>query len=646
MNVFQILREQIALDRVVSTNGSAKIRCVAPDHRDNDSSMHIYQDHVHCVACGFHGDVVDLWAAMHGFDRPVEAALDLAQAFGVSLPELSDEGRQSIAERREAEARHQSAAKASHRALERHGGVREWWSTRGFGHELRNRFLLGANKDGTEAVIPFWSGGRVLFLIRRKLQGEPRYIRASSEELPDGYKPLFIPGPLGCELFLVEGFIDALAVAATGRTAVAVGRTKMSVPQRGELQRIMSPESVIHILPDAHESGSEAARTWGREFFPQVKMCTAHYGEGATDIADFFARDGAEGTAEHLDRLMVGAKDMVDLETEVAASLEGTVRDKLAYTTENIVPLLAKISGDSLRDATADIVADSVEGLKKPWLNQGIKEEQGRLKAAYSQELYRRHQEDLQRCQEEYRTKIAEIQPEIDKLFSPGVLTRLRNTAATMHNVYGDREPLELAILVALGAQLAPLPNGRPLGASILLTAPPSRGKNHIIDAAVKPLPPEMIFSFEIASGQSLYYAADENPGFLKHTFAYPNEIEGAEQLWEFLRPMLSKGMAHKIVTAKDPKGNFVSREITVEGPVTIAIPTIRNKTDNQLQTRLLLAELPDYPGRVKEHSVAISEQLLPGAATVDYSRQEFLWQEGLRQLRRSEGRDRSDWRL
>src|SRR3712207_4953746 len=194
-------------------------------------------------------------------------------------------------------------------------------------------------------------------------------------------------------------------------------------------------------------------------------------------------------------------------------------------------------------------------------------------------------------------------------------------------HVYGDKEPLELALLVALGAQLEPLPNGRPLGASILLTAQAGRGKNHIVDAAVKPLPEEFYFAFEIASGQSLYYKADEDPEFLKHTFAYPNEIEGAEALWQFLRPMLSKGWAKKIVTAKDAGGNMTTRTIRVEGPVTIAIPTIRNKTDEQLQTRLLVAELPDYPGRVKRHA-AVSAQLLPDAAAADHSHEKRLWQE------------------
>jgi hypothetical protein len=151
------------------------------------------------------------------------------------------------------------------------------------------------------------------------------------------------------------------------------------------------------------------------------------------------------------------------------------------------------------------------------------------------EEFARQMQEEQERRRQEYQERIEEAQSEIDALLEPGVLGRLRDTAASMHNVYGDKEPLELALLVALGAQLESLPNGRPLGASILLTASAGRGKNHIVDAAVKPLPPEFFFAFEIASGQSLYYKADENPEFLKHTFAYPNEIEGAEPLWEFL---------------------------------------------------------------------------------------------------------------
>jgi hypothetical protein len=511
-------------------------------------------------------------------------------------------------------------------ALTRRDAVRQWWEDRGFSAEIRQRFLLGANKNGSEAVIPLWSRGRVAGLARRKLEGEPKYCN------PEGEKPLFIPGPVGREIFLAEGYIDALAIAATGRSAIAVGGTNISGAQREELRKVLPEGGTIYILPDADESGAVAAREWGADFFPTTRVCQAHY-EGGKDIADAFGALGTEKTAELIDRLMATSKDMIDIETEIAAEIQGGPRKRVAYAMERIVPLLARIRDDAIRDTTADIVAEQLSGVKKSYLNKGIKAEEGRVLRELVAKIERHKAEEMERLSQEYQKMVADAQGEIDALFEPGVLGRLRNTAAAMHNVYGDREPLELALLVALGAQLEPLPNGRPLGASILLTAQAGRRKNHIIDAAVKPLPEEFYFAFEIASGQSLYYKADEDPDFLKHTFAYPNEIEGAEQLWEFLRPMLSKGKAHKIVTAKDADGNMTTREITVEGPVTIAIPTIRNKTDEQLQTRLLVAELADYPGRVKEHSAAVSAQLLADAATADYSREVFLWQEGLRQL-------------
>src|ERR687897_334300 len=546
-SVFEIVRGGIAIERLIETNGQRKALCVS--HSEKDPSMHVYENHVHCYGCGFDGDVVDVWAAQKVIDRPIEAALDLAREFNVSLPEMNAESRQK------------------------------------------------------------------------------------AEKFPGGYRPLFIPGPLGREIFVVEGYIDALAIAASDRSAIAVGGTDFSDAQRGELWKVVPEDTTIYILTDDDESGQEAARAWGREFFTRTRVCHPSYGEAAKDIADTFAHDGTQKTAEHLDRLMATSKDMLDIETELATEIQGGPREKLSYALENIVPLLARVKGDALRDATADIVVERVKGLKKSWLNNGMKAEEERIMGKVAKAMMQQAEAEAAQKAEEYREKVASAQEEIDALLAPGVLGRLRETAAAMHKVRGDEKALELALLVALGAQLEPLPNGRPLGASILITAQAGRGKNHIVDAAVKPLPEEFYFAFEIASGQSLYYKADEDPDFLKHTFAYPNEIEGAEQLWEFLRPMLSKGKAKKIVTAKDADGNMTTREITVEGPVTIAIPTIRNKTDEQLQTRLLVAELPDYPGRVKEHSSALSAQLLPDAATADYSREAFLWREGVRQL-------------
>jgi DNA primase len=279
VNIFETLREQVTIGRLIEPGSGGKAHCVAPGHQDNDPSMHVYDDHVHCFACGFHGDVTDLWAAKRGFDRPVEAALDLAREFGVELPEASPEACQKARERRSKEDLYLQQAKACHGALTGHPRVTEWWEARGFGKELRERFLLGTHKGGTAAVIPFWHRGRVHGLIRRKLEGEPKYLYPKAEEFPGGYRPLFIPASVSAGAFVAEGIVDALALAAIGEGAIAVGGTGMSREQLREFDAILGP---LYILPDADDKGEQAAREWVRKLYPKALVCLAEYGGEAT----------------------------------------------------------------------------------------------------------------------------------------------------------------------------------------------------------------------------------------------------------------------------------------------------------------------------------------------------------------------------
>jgi hypothetical protein len=83
---------------------------------------------------------------------------------------------------------------------------------------------------------------------------------------------------------------------------------------------------------------------------------------------------------------------------------------------------------------------------------------------------------------------------------------------ARIQGVVGDREPLRLQTLVALGAQLAPLPSGRPAGANLILTAEAGRGKNYICDAVATALPEEFFFAFESASAKELLLQSGERP--------------------------------------------------------------------------------------------------------------------------------------
>jgi hypothetical protein len=103
-----------------------------------------------------------------------------------------------------------------------------WWKGLGFDEESQKRFLLGSNKNGSAAVIPFWHRGRVQGLIRRQINSQPKYLYPSADAMPSGYRPLFTIFNGGIGWHLVEGIIDALSLAALDFNAVAVGGTGYS----------------------------------------------------------------------------------------------------------------------------------------------------------------------------------------------------------------------------------------------------------------------------------------------------------------------------------------------------------------------------------------------------------------------------------
>jgi hypothetical protein len=231
--------------------------------------------------------------------------------------------------------------------------------------------------------------------------------------------------------------------------------------------------------------------------------------------------------------------------------------------------------------------------------------------------------------------ELPEVSPEeIDeRVGRPGVLDRLVEAAAACSKVIAERKPLGLISLGALSAQLEKLPSGKPLGANVILTSPAGRGKNYLCDAVARLLPEEYYFPFESASAKALYYVAEEDTEFLRYRWLYPNEAEGADLLVEILRPLLSGGSARHVTVNKDASGRNVGQEFTVEGPVSVTIPTIRNKLDNQLQSRMLIADLKDYEGRVAAHSRAVSEQLSPGYVAAEHDDDIRAWRQALRSL-------------
>jgi hypothetical protein len=191
-------------------------------------------------------------------------------------------------------------------------------------------------------------------------------------------------------------------------------------------------------------------------------------------------------------------------------------------------------------------------------------------------------EEEVQAARKAERERAAEKSEEISEvgdeeiealIQSTGVLSRLVDDAARIHGVVGEKAPLKLLALNALGAQLVPLPNGKPMGANVVLIAHWGRGKNHLCDAVAALLPEGFYLAFESASAKSLYDLAERNPRILSNRWIYLNEAETMDQLVELLRPLISGGKAVHLTVNKDGGGRNAAQELRIEGPVTTTIP-------------------------------------------------------------------------
>lgn len=100
------------------------------------------------------------------------------------------------------------------------------------------------------------------------------------ELFPLGYRPLFITGRVREGMYVVEGYVDALALSALGYGVAAIGGTHPNAEQLKELRQFPGP---LYVLPDADEEGEKAARRWVEELFPKALLCPPEYERKVTN---------------------------------------------------------------------------------------------------------------------------------------------------------------------------------------------------------------------------------------------------------------------------------------------------------------------------------------------------------------------------
>jgi DNA primase len=627
--VFEMLKAEVDLAEVVGRfteledHGVLK-SCLCPlkEQSSGNPAFKIYGDSFYCFSCEAWGDVVSFWRLMHDFPSNWAAAQDLAREYGIELPQSDPEALRRYEERRQKVDMWACTANRNRETLLKQGSpisqqAREYLSGRGFTEEHWERFMLGV--DGKRVTIPYFFGGQIHGQAARAITGdlEPKYLYPKAEEFPLGRRPLFMQeSPRAQEYLLVEGVFDQLAAAVLDIPAIAAGSAGFSKEQMADLLDMAAKGATFVINADKDERGRERARKMLEKLYPYARIMPELPGEDIKDVADFYRAHGREA-ADEIRELMGEAQDAIELALVEMGEL-GRPADKVKLLKRSVVPLILQIPERSERGAVVKEVA-STPGLNRDIVQDAITEVEGRLITETPDHT------------EEEEIPEAELAP----LLEPGVLDRYASDAFKIKSVVGDEDKKVVKLLTcnAVEAQLEPLPTGKPVGGPVMLTGDSGRGKNFLADAAVCGLPEEWYLSFEAASATAFYYAAELDPTFLKHKFIYPNEAEAVDTVVEFLRPMFSQARAKKYVTNKNSDGSHVFQEIHVEGPITGVVPTTRNTLNRELQTRMLVCELENYEGRIKEHTAALSRQFSPDFVADPHGHMVPKWRAAFRSL-------------
>lgn len=610
MHIFDALRTYLDISTVVAPythlrkKGSRLVgRCPLPSHKDSTPSFNIYPDrHAHCYGCGFHGDIADLWAVIHGLKPGIEAALDLARTHNIRLPDRDPVKEAEVQRWRHQENKYAQIAKSLHEELLSQPQIAQYWQARGFDDELQKRFLLGSNRDGTSAIIPFWHRGRIYGIIRRQLQQDPKYLLPEAKNFPNGYKPLFIPTALQGDVYIVEGFVDALALAAMGFNVVAIGGNKISSKQLEDLQRFGED---LFILPDADLSGA-LAEEWTRLLYPCSKICPAEYGEGLKDVADLFAASSSNAK-EVILSLRERAIDALDL--ALSKSPKDSKRATYRFTKEQVLPLIARIEDEGERQAAIEDSSKALSfkiGELRKALNQEFSPNQGIPSAKL----------------EAPEPGTVQYEQAMKLLNTPNILQLAANDMESIGHV-GEVSAKQLAFICALSARM-----GIPIQPST--HAQSSAGKNALWDTVLSLFPPEMVIRRSGLSTKALFRTED----CLEGAILYIQEVAGSESADYSIRALQSDGSLEYESTEKMPNGKLQNVVYKVNGPTVIVQTTTKNHLHPENETRVF----PIYIDESDEQTERIIQNTLRDAAGkgIDLElikTKQKIWQDAIRLL-------------
>jgi DNA primase len=390
-------------DHVSLKKTGATYKGLCPFHGEKTPSFHVNRDKgfFHCFGCGVGGDVFK-FLELHEKIGFADAVKQLAQRFGVSLPELeeNDEQRANAAERESLLKVHDAAAAWFTEQLKAPGGARvrrlvadrgvtqatsdalrlgfappgrdnlkQALLKQGFSQALlvraglvfqrddgdvvdrfRNRLMIPICRD-TGTVIAF--GGRAL-----EADHQPKYL--NSPETPIYSKSRTLYGldlsknaiRQGNFAILVEGYFDFAQVYQAGFQGVVASCGTALTPQQAQQLRRFTSKVVLSFDPDAAGQGAAA------------KSCEMLVAEGfevnvailptGQDPDTYVRSHGRDGYAERLKQSRPYLEFLLD---RAAASHNLNSDEGRVRFLSEMLPIASRIPDATMRDRFADRLA-------------------------------------------------------------------------------------------------------------------------------------------------------------------------------------------------------------------------------------------------------------------------------------------------
>ena len=418
-------------------------------------------------------------------------------------------------------------------------------------------------------------------------------------------------------LVLTESVIDAasllqLELPLENYAVLSLyGTNGLTTEHRQAILQCLELEEIIFCL-DGDEAGMKATENYTKqlkELYPQLKFSTLNLVEGE-DINSLYV--GHEQLASELfaqlfdDRKEVGKVEAVEAPEKEEGILITDNPELLIFESGVLqvivlggirlegldrlrVTLKLEHGEKTLRHNLDLYNDDQVERLVKKLCNRmelGSRVVQKLLdELTESLEKYRLEQiESSQKKSDEVRQmSSSEVAKAKDYLSKIKLMERTMNDLGKSGIIGEEYNALLMYIVMTSRKRDSPL--------HVMSLAASGQGKTHLQERVAECIPKEDKFEITALSDNALYYFGKEE---LKNKLLLIEDLDGAEGVLYPLRELQSKRRITKTVTLKDNKGKLKTKSLEVEGPVSVAGCTTRERLyeDNANRSFLLYLDL------------------------------------------------------